>query len=405
MLLPIIFAIRLKNIICHPLLLICISGMFLCYLPIFMTFRNYENAGYLSKPLHFLYTQYLRDSIVAGIAVTIPILLEIIFDKNKTKFWSQWLILMFLLVPNILIIFYIIPFGSVLEFGCLQFASSMFFFHITMYYLHELGSVVWSYRSTIFLSISYNIATIASCMKVYSSLPSYYNSLFSVLSLSFYCINFLMLIYYYYKWIRYIRKESYIRILTYEENCCNLYLIVLGVVSIGSWLISATTPNSPMNGSIFSNYCIILFAIAINANHGRLLRQQEALSQVKYLNNVLYLKPRESPSSFLSYCFVYIFNRILPQQEFELKKMFVRYISHELRTPLNTITLGLQVLKNSLGDSFIDGECMVKTLAEVTHILMLLQSFLNTIYTNSRHNESFVLDNRVNHLAILLCKY
>ena len=54
------------------------------------------------------------------------------------------------------------------------------------------------------------------------------------------------------------------------------------------------------------------------------------------------------------------------QQEFELKKMFVRYISHELRTPLNTITLGLQVLKNSL--NFVENDSIMKTLTDVSCI-------------------------------------
>ena len=263
----------------RPLSFIYCCGIVLCFLPMILIFFNKGLTADGNIPTQYLYTQTLRDSIVASIAVSVLILIEILFDKQTKDFWPQWMILMFLLAPNAIIIFYIIPFGSVAEFGCLHFAMSIFFFHVAMHYLNQMGSIVWSFRSTLFLSISYNIASIATCMQSYSNLSSFYMQIFGIISLTLYSIDMIVLAYYYYKWIRYILKECNRRSLTYQENCCNLYLAILAILGVGGWIISVGLNNHSYD-FIFTNYCLILFAAVVNTNHGRMLRKLEALSRV-----------------------------------------------------------------------------------------------------------------------------
>jgi len=232
----------------------------------------------------YIDSDFFHDSIITGLAVSLPMLIELCYDKfvsrghvNSGDFWARLIVLFFLFVPNAAVLFIIFPMGGPVAFGYLQYLTSIFYMWSSFYYLYEYGGAPLKTKSTVVLTLIYTIA--ASC--------GYWNLLFpqlyyiSLTKTILYPISSIFIFKLTFSWIYYVRKIRKTRTITFHEKCCNIYISAIICIGFLSWVIYIIKlRGGPDLTYSYQNYILSCLAVLINLIHGRIAKQESELSQV-----------------------------------------------------------------------------------------------------------------------------
>eukprot|EP01041_Mallomonas_annulata_P003159 gene3159-6231_t len=154
----------------------CFLGTFLCFLPMMIDLEfdlssvdDLENIP-LEKALS---TRSYAFSIVSGIAVSFPIVLELIADiysgqrENFHAVFSKWTLLVALVIPNTIILLVICPYTYYQAMPSIYNARLILIVFAFMTFMRNYGAPIWTPRITYSLMLSMTTSFVIDSFEAY----------------------------------------------------------------------------------------------------------------------------------------------------------------------------------------------------------------------------------------------
>lgn len=317
--------------ICH-LSLICGTAVAitLCFLPIMASWQlQIEVTMNSAISIAFRSFEY-NCTLVTSIFLSYAVLLEMALDVitfgikeifSQRKFYFNWILVLSLLVPDMLLLLYVTPHFDYRFYAALYYSRLILVFAATSSYIvwNEEKDVLSQFQFGI-LYTTFILASTVSSFYCYLA-PVYGKALLCVAM----CIGSIVLILFYYSFGKWLRK-LYLRscegvVMSTDQYCCCIYIFFSSVVVVGLFILIARS---------------IVEKLDINDTDNEFLVGHNAFYSFFYIL-VPFFNNRATRRELL-----------IKTNELSAKKMFVRYISHEIRTPLNTVIMGLRALKNDV---------------------------------------------------------
>ena len=215
----------------------------LCFLPIFAGWKfYYGNYNKNSSPISYaLDSANFEYSLVAGMAVAMPIILEILIDKlHASKRITESYIsrdgFIVLLVPIVLLFFFVLKYETISFVPVIFHSQRIFYFHTFSYYMNAYGSAVWTEGRTITMATLITIGEIAECYGAFYG-DSY--GLIFIVSSTLRALSSIIFLFLSFIWITsqinniVILKRKFTRL----DFCCNVYLFSFFFALVGVWSI------------------------------------------------------------------------------------------------------------------------------------------------------------------------
>lgn len=311
-----------------------------------------------SPPIYSaLFSSRFRDSIILSIGFALPIMIDLVQDYftyplqhliSPTSLSLKAILITIVIVPNLLILFFAIPYQSIGYLFVVLCMRPIIIARIILPYLINLHRPEWTWKRCYFAFMMIIIGRIFTLYAMYCN-----QVLASVLGLAGFVSHILggvIILYSSTCYLMDIRKEYTEQILPESINIAVMQTLFLNIVLISLTVIDATL--------------ITLTWISISSAHLISL-------------NLTFTIP-----AIIFFCFQ---SRVIHQKfiqnnrELEGKKGFIRFLSHEIRTPLNIAKVGFDLLKHEIQYEPLDLIKVLKTVAEIENANDLAVETLNTI--------------------------
>ena len=327
-------------------LLVFVVGSIFNFLPQILGFsaRKYSDSSF-----GLLSSVEYSVSIIATLSTTIPILIDCLLDLGLEAFkiFSNSLLpidngsnifvpfretIFFLIIPDILILLWVIPFerhNIYLEMIC---ARDTLFTYSLLSCIVKFSNPIWTWTSVILIGSPFMISNILISFQYLADDAAAFSAFVYVLIPVLVAIGFLFLALYIIYWIRYLihlddKKNK-------RNFLCSFYVVTLLVFLVTEWLLffNMSTIEDALAFSCSYNYLTASCTLGLTAISSRCMRFEADETKV---------------SLHSSFCNIIII-QIMYQDMLAGKQMFMRCISHEIRTPLNTAFIGLRILLDEL---------------------------------------------------------
>ena len=270
-----------------------VFALFLSFLPIFLNTGLTDEAGAVDN---IQLSPNVRDAFVFSFAISLILLIELwldIFSSWRQSFMSRCFRVFALIVPNILMIAFLIPFGLLKYVPCVICSQLVLLVFTFGSNLNEFGkgTGIWDARSTSVMVLMFILSAILSSYTAFFERISspLINNAFLVFGLAIFCYNS-------FKWWKYIYYLSVIKnqkmnnheyICTVFVSCISLYLCFLVVAAV----IFAVGMNFDTSLFWYCNYTysgsiLILFVSLLS---DRVLRRELVTAQVTLIRHICLL--------------------------------------------------------------------------------------------------------------------
>ena len=195
-------------------------------------------------------------SLVASLATTVPIVVDQLFERflrivNFDGFINQEdsniyvpfrETIAFILVPDIIILCWIIPFGRYDYLMAVLDARDTMYTYSILYCLTKFSNPVWTWKSLFLIGVPFMIANILTTFSTLSS-DLYFIENSGIASLILICLGHFSLVVHVIYWIRYLYRMD-IRDVTIGTHLCSAYVLIVVVFLLGDW-VPSYAPSKP----------------------------------------------------------------------------------------------------------------------------------------------------------------
>ena len=226
-------------------------------------------------------------NILLGIGICIPIFIDLVIDltgfgpahANPHTIFQLGLVLSSLIVVDLIISVWVIPFSQAQYFGSISACRTVLCFTATFSHLKGCGGEMFQGKLMFIFAI---LGFLCPCLRAYNSVIDTVDMRISLLL--FNLIFFLVVSFKCYRWFRSIREYKPTE-LSSEQLSCSVYLISVFLSSISQIVISQFTglgvnPDSSATSVVVNGVSSAIFVIMISILHGRISRVEVVQTQV-----------------------------------------------------------------------------------------------------------------------------
>lgn len=293
------------------LYLIFICGALVNFLPVFLGYTLIEkDSGKYPQYLFDLSSFQFKGSIVASLAASLPLITEHVLDWISTgiikankrsqsrKFNQSCLpfreIILLLVIPDLLFLFWIIPFEKYDYMAGLIGARDTMYIFAFLAFMVRLKNPIWTWRSSFSICFSFlvgNILVTVNSQVVNRSAT--YIAAASVLLPFFISLGFSNLLINSIRWLYYvITVEGLDKADELRNSLCNVHVAFYTLFILGDWLIFyvPTVPSSWTNTGVnyltMYTYLMAICTLFLTVLSNRLIRIEA--NEGKVLKDVIY---------------------------------------------------------------------------------------------------------------------
>ena len=272
------------------LLLISIAA---CLLPMFI-YKHLDNSTVdMLEDLpvvHIQNSQKYMYSLVAGIAVSFPILLELVADswtymENPLALFSKWILLMALVIPNIIILT-VLPYDQ--NYNGLPIIYNIRLILIVFAFMCAFlayGSPIWTPRNTTTVVVVFSFGIVIDSFEAFNGELAFlaWPRLFLVLAITIYGL------YYGYRYISQLQNKLVKwSDITLDDYCCCTHTFGIVIFIIGVWVLTVLYSGSdwahtPVDFYVISSYLEIFYTAVLTVWHSRIVRRDLAIAHVSHI--------------------------------------------------------------------------------------------------------------------------
>lgn len=232
-------------------------------------------------------------SLVAGISVTFPIILELIMDTvtmpwgNINAMISKWTLMLALFVPNIIILKILVDHDLFAGLPAIFNLRIIFLALASTTALTAHGSPIWTPRRSFMGGAFLSIGATLNSAEAYGYFESEY---VTILRWAFYFLGTVYCSYLGILWIHHIRKTvKKVSDMTVDEYICALYMASGIMFMIGQWVatlvFSAKDWAHTGTGYIMLSACMeVLYIVSLTVWNSRIVRREVTLHYVSTID-------------------------------------------------------------------------------------------------------------------------
>lgn len=384
------------------LLSIFIVGSILNFLPLFFGGFTLVDPATKSYPeyLERLYSFEYCASLVASLATTIPILVDYLFDRflriveydgSSIKEDTSGIYvplretIAILIVPDVLILFWIIPFGLFDYLMVLSDARDTLYTYALLVCLVKCKTPVWTWKSLVFIGGPLMVNNILLSFSSLSNDSDFVENI-GAASLALTSVGLFSLLVNAVLWFRYFFRLSE-QDATMESYLCSAYVTFTVVFLLGDWvpLFFPSQPGDPWSSVGLSYLTCYSYLMASCTMCLSVISTRCAGIDATRVGRISFCIciSRWWCKNTCMYCMCDV------QKLLSAKAMFMRYISHEIRTPLNAACLGMKILCDELKrlglptllDTAVDTEKSCKAAVDVLNDMLLYDKISSGLMT------------------------
>eukprot|EP01041_Mallomonas_annulata_P010061 gene10061-20961_t len=246
-----------------------------------------------------LSTRVYAFSLVAGIAVSFPIVLELIADfysgqrENFQAIFSKWILLVALVIPNVIIILVVYPYKYYQVIPAIYNARLILIIFAFMTFMRNYGAPIWTPRITNSLLISMTIALVIDSFEAH--IINFSTTILMVIRTLLLVLSILATFGYSFIWLRHLYNRNPPSPLSIDEYCCNLYLSAFVFCAVSVYFFysifsSSSWATTNVNYLVSTSYTELVFTATLTVLNGRTARKAllvERLSDLKLDNDMI----------------------------------------------------------------------------------------------------------------------
>jgi len=279
----------------QSLVLIGLAGVILCFLPIFCQWdSDYNVYSRADSPImDSLHSLRFRYSLVASIAISVPLLLNYIIDFSCTKEF-EWdlrnavrlVILLGLIIPDILILLCADQANSPEMLDSIYHSRGIVGFCTILLHLYNFGSPIFNSNLVFLGGIITVLGGVLSCLSPFLTSEMF---VFYYIYHSIFAIDAVIGFYLSYKWFKYLSMTTnQYKNMTNDQYTISSYLLSLALAGIGLVILSIIygrpiSFKTSANFLMLSTYLQILITVNISLFEGRLTMHNIYVTKVNYL--------------------------------------------------------------------------------------------------------------------------
>eukprot|EP01041_Mallomonas_annulata_P009743 gene9743-20262_t len=269
--------------------ILLISGA-ICFLPLLLNLPldpPVDSDSNLAKAFESPFYHY---SLVASIAVSIPMLMDYVLDllyrdrsSRSESFIPRRDLVLGLLLPDIFLLCYVVPLRHYELYPCIVSARDAFYFFCFVSHMIKSGSPVWTHKTTSVLAI------FVSAFKAFSSfdasLPKSKYPLFgmftTITKYTAIFVVFSLFLWWFYR--VYFNKESLPEKKLYEFNvyATSFFLLILSYVVLNLTIAGDNWTVNDWGYTSAYTYCISLFTTTVSVLNNRIVRIEAAATEAR----------------------------------------------------------------------------------------------------------------------------
>eukprot|EP01041_Mallomonas_annulata_P007306 gene7306-14899_t len=271
----------------NPFVITVFCGI-VCLFPIFAGFELSVNPD-SPMALGFKSYQY-QFSIVSGIAVGFPMLLDYAFDRfgaNHLKRAKGLIprrdVTLALIVPNIILIAYVLPFEKYSYLPCITKARECFYSYSFFLYASKHCRPIWTKRTVSIPLVAFGISNVIGCIN-----PFYhgaFNPILNILQPLFAFITVITFARLYYLYSTHIRED---KTLNSKENHYQNSIYINSAFTLGIFFLilnyALDHDTWETTGYLYLTlytYSLCIFATVVTVLNGRIVRIEAAQTQAR----------------------------------------------------------------------------------------------------------------------------